>query len=302
MPRAATRRTSRCTSSFALLLAAAAVSATGDASSSARAGCPCRDFFSADGMYVRAIECHVWANADDFSDCAADQLSSLTERRACTVLRHDLPFAGAWSQQLCDELRGDAGRRCRVAPLGLTLRAPAPEQSGCAYAFDAWSGRSGGEHPPCPPAERESGAPSPAALAAARLEATVALCARGERAALGERLGADGALNCCFARARDAIAAQLEYERLARHNRSACETADLGGRYNQIDRAWRATDVTGVFVARPSQAAREQAAALRTALAALTGGRRPPLVHLASRTTAGRGCTCSFGSNSTRRR
>ena len=79
MPRAATRRTSRCTSSFALLLAAAAVSATGDASSSARAGCPCRDFFSADGMYVRAIECHVWANADDFSDCAADQLSSLTE-------------------------------------------------------------------------------------------------------------------------------------------------------------------------------------------------------------------------------
>ena len=136
MPRAATRRTSRCTSSFALLLAAAAVSATGDASSSARAGCPCRDFFSADGMYVRAIECHVWANADDFSDCAADQLSSLTERRACTVLRHDLPFAGAWSQQLCDELRGDAGRRCRVAPLGLTLRAPAPEQSGCAYAFD----------------------------------------------------------------------------------------------------------------------------------------------------------------------
>ena len=252
--------------------------------------CPCHDFFRAEGMFTHALECGAWWNALNFTDCVADQLSSLHERRATTVLRHDLPPVGFWDQSNCDDLR-PASPRCHIVPFGFTLRAPRHWQLGCSYAFDAWSVRSGNERPPCkhPPAK----------AAANRLEFVVARCAEGKRTnrsvEVQQALARRSSASCCFKSVQNAIYAQLHYKRLASaHKACAPNAARFGGcpchhgGYNQVDRAWSMSDISGIFVARESRAIQEQVAMLQGVLLAF-GRRRVPIVNLTRH-----GCNCSF--------
>ena len=196
---------------------------------------PCSSFHSPAGLHVRVIECAnglglpggstkygTYENFHDTDDCIADQMST-REFLSTSVLRADLPLAVF------------SGNRA----FGFVLKPPVHGQFGCAYPQDAWTGRSN-LRPQCSPANAD-------ALTRARMMRDLyrEQCKRHNNAFLAQKARAHHrVLSCCHTSVSSALEEQRSFVALTR-NESECVSQRHVN--NQVSRAWRLSDVVGVF-------------------------------------------------------
>jgi hypothetical protein len=197
-----------------------------------------------------------YASYSNDVDCLIDQLST-REQIATSVLRADLPVSVF-------------GRG-----IGLAIRLKRPEQVGCAYPFDAWTGRAG-SRAPC----RQAGGVD---RAQRRLLAVRAACRSSPADHLGmeRRIAQDAEHTCCHDSIEGALTEQRRFLALSANDTSDC-VRHARSLPNQASLSWRASDVVGVFYlleeARPAaEAALRRVRGLRpnatTALVRLGAGR-----------------------------
>lgn len=241
---------------------------------------PC-SLYRSDGLYVRVIECQTasgfpkgtdrapfvgYESLSHDADCLADTLST-RERIAASFLRADLPVSVF-------------GRG-----VGLAVRLNRHAQLGCAFSFDAWTGRAGNWPPPC--------SPSIADRPRRRVAAVRAACGTtGDALATERHISQDRRHSCCHASVSSAVAEQRRFYALTANASDSC-VQHQRHLPNQVALSWRASDLLGVFYV----ASETRPVALRAfrALRALRANATLPLFRLAvssERGTRAKACAC----------